>query len=169
MQCELPENLHFRGPFEIESNIRFRYAPPHHVHINLRKRERISFITGFPDILSGVAISTPILESDYMVASARFFRVLGDPTRLKILELLLVGPHSVSELVEAIGASQARISNHLACLRWCRFVEAEREGRTAIYRIIDPRITTLLESGREFANEHSEHLIACKRIGPDWI
>ncbi|MGD9796351.1 MAG: ArsR/SmtB family transcription factor [Acidimicrobiia bacterium] len=103
------------------------------------------------------------------MASARFFRVLGDPTRLKILELLLGGPHTVSELVEATGAPQARVSNHLACLRWCRFVEAEREGRTVIYRVVDPRIATLLEAGRELTDEHCEHLIGCKRIGPDWI
>lgn len=116
-----------------------------------------------------MAINTLTRENKTMEASARFFRVLGDPTRLKILELLLVCPHSVSELVQATGAPQARVSNHLACLRWCRFVEAERKGRTAIYRVVDPRIATLLEVGHELTSEHCEHLIACKRIGPDWI
>jgi len=114
-------------------------------------------------------IDTLTRENDLTVASARFFRVLGDPTRLKILELLLEGPHSVSELVEATGAPQARVSNHLACLRWCRFVEAERKGRTAIYRVVDPRIATLLDAGHELTSEQCEHLIACKRIGPNWI
>lgn len=108
-------------------------------------------------------------ESGQVTASARFFRVLGDPTRLKILELLLVGPHTVSELVEATGAPQARVSNHLACLRWCRFVEVEREGRSAIYSIVDRRIAALLEVGREVISENYEHLVSCKRIGPDWI
>lgn len=116
-----------------------------------------------------MAIKTLTHENKKTVASARFFRVLGDSTRLKILELLLVRPHSVSELVEATGAPQARVSNHLACLRWCRFVEAEREGRTAIYRVVDPRIATLLDAGHEISSEQCEHLIACKRIGPDWI
>ncbi len=116
-----------------------------------------------------MAIDTLTDKNEKTVALARFFRVLGDPTRLKILELLLIGTHSVSELVEATGAPQARVSNHLACLRWCRFVEAEREGRSAIYRIVDPRIAMFLEAGRERTSEHYEHLIACKRIGPDWI
>ncbi|MFA5774919.1 MAG: metalloregulator ArsR/SmtB family transcription factor [Ilumatobacteraceae bacterium] len=116
-----------------------------------------------------MAIDTLTHRNEETIALARFFRVLGDSTRLQILELLLIGPHSVSELVEATGAPQARVSNHLACLRWCRFVEAERDGRSAIYRIVDPRIGLILEAGRKLTRGHYEHLIACKRIGPGWI
>src|SRR4051794_15996356 len=47
-------------------------------------------------------------------ANARFFRVLGDPTRLAILERLLDRPHSVSELTVALRIAQSRVSNHLA-------------------------------------------------------
>ena len=112
-------------------------------------------------------ISKP--RSDLAVASARFFRVLSHPTRLAILELLLEGPHTVSELVEATGSSQPRVSNHLACLRWCRFVEAEREGRSVTYSVVDARIGGLLAAARELTAEHCDHLVACKRIGPDWI
>lgn len=107
--------------------------------------------------------------SDLALASARFFRVLGDPTRLTILELLLERPHTVSELVEATGAPQSRVSNHLACLRWCRFVEADRQGRQVTYRVADPRIGRLLDHSRELTQEHCEHLATCRRIGPDWI
>ena len=107
--------------------------------------------------------------SDAAVASARFFRVLGDPTRLRILELLLARPHTVSELVAEVGARQARVSNHLACLRWCRLVEADRQGRVVTYRVADQRIGALLDAGREVSGEHCEHLVACKRIGPDWV
>lgn len=107
--------------------------------------------------------------SDAVVASARFFRVLGDPTRLRILELLLARPHSVSELVTEVGAPQARVSNHLACLRWCRFVDAERQGRVVTYRVADARIGAVLNAGRALSDEHCEHLVACKRIGPDWV
>lgn len=102
-------------------------------------------------------------------ALARFFRVLGDPTRLAILELLLDGPRSVSELVEALGVSQSRVSNHLACLRWCRFVEAERRGRQVIYRVADPRVHTVVGNAAALAAEHEEHLATCGRIGPDWV
>jgi ArsR family transcriptional regulator len=102
-------------------------------------------------------------------ASARFFRVLGDPTRLAIAQHLLERPHTVSELVEKLGVAQSRVSNHLACLRWCRFVTAERDGRRIIYSISDPRLRGLLQVAAELVRENEEHLAGCERIGPDWI
>lgn len=108
-------------------------------------------------------------KADLGVATARFFRVLSDPTRLAILELLLEGPRSVSELVEALDCPQSRVSNHLACLRWCEFVDAEREGRQVTYRIREQRVRALIGSARAMAVEHCAHLASCGRIGPDWI
>jgi DNA-binding transcriptional ArsR family regulator len=107
--------------------------------------------------------------ADVDVATARFFRVLGDVNRLRILELLLEGPHTVSELATALDAPSGRVSNHLACLRWCRFVEDERQGRTVVYRIADPNVGEALVLGRRLAAGHREHLATCGRIGPDWI
>lgn len=115
----------------------------------------------------GTAIAVTAVEIP--LASARFFRALGDPTRLRILELLLERPHTVSELVKATEALQSRVSNHLACLRWCRFVHTERQGRRVIYRVADPRVGRLLELSRELTAEHREHLANCRRIGPTWV
>ena len=67
---------------------------------------------------------------------ARFFRALGDPARLRLLEFLLPVEHTVSECVRHIGLSQGRVSAHLACLADCGYVQARRAGRfgaTAIY------------------------------------
>ena len=61
---------------------------------------------------------------------AKYFRGFGDPTRVRILELLAAGERSVGEIVEALGLPQPKVSNHLACLRWCGFVEGRREHRT---------------------------------------
>lgn len=102
-------------------------------------------------------------------ASARLLRVLSDPNRLAILELLLDADRSVSDLVDALGAPQSRVSNHLACLRWCHLVEAEKNGRQQIYRVLDPDIAQILTLVRRFASERCEHLATCKRLGPDWI
>lgn len=102
-------------------------------------------------------------------ALARYFRVLGDPTRLRILGALLERARTVSELVSLIGAPQSRVSNHLACLRWCRFADAERRGRQVVYRVSDPRVRDLISRSRMLAAEHAEHLAACRRIGPEWI
>lgn len=114
-------------------------------------------------------VTADAVTSDFALASARFFRVLGDPTRLTILELLLERPHTVSELVEATGTRQSRVSNHLACLRWCRFVEDERHGRQVTYRVADARVGRLLAQAKELTRDHCEYLATCRRIGPDWI
>ena len=108
-------------------------------------------------------------STELKVATARFFRVLSDPTRLAIVELLLEQPHTVSELVEALDCPQSRVSNHLACLRWCEFVDTERDGRQVTYRIRERRVRKLIDAARAMAAEHCEHLASCGRIGPDWI
>ncbi|MGH2661024.1 MAG: ArsR/SmtB family transcription factor [Actinomycetota bacterium] len=102
-------------------------------------------------------------------ALSRYFRVLGDPTRLRILEALLDQERTVSELVDLVGAPQSRVSNHLACLKWCRVAESERRGRNMVYRIADRRVRGLVARARELATEHCDHLASCGRIGPDWI
>ena len=112
------------------------------------------------------AMPQPSLGSD---ALSRYFRVLGDPTRLQILEALLQRERTVSELVELLGASQSRISNHLACLRWCRFAGSERRGRTVVYRVADARVAGLLELAASLAEANCDHLASCGSIGPHWI
>jgi len=101
---------------------------------------------------------TPAAED--LPATARFFRVLGDPTRLRILSLLLDGERNVTSLVRAVGASQSRISNHLACLRWCHLVTAERRGRQVIYRIADPAIGALVASTAALIDDERRERLA---------
>lgn len=103
------------------------------------------------------------------LATARFFRVLSDPTRLAILELLVEQPRTVSEVVEMLGCPQSRVSNHLACLRWCEFVDTERQGRQVTYRIREQRVRAVIDAASAMAVEHCEHLASCTRIGPAWI
>jgi ArsR family transcriptional regulator, cadmium/lead-responsive transcriptional repressor len=101
-------------------------------------------------------------------ATARFFKVLSDPTRLAILRLLSEREYSVAELVDILRVPQSRVSNHLACLRWCRLVEVTRESRRAIYRLADDRVLQLIKAV-ELDPEQEEHLASCSRIGPTWI
>jgi len=96
---------------------------------------------------------------------AKYFRGLGDATRVRILEVLDAGDEtSVSELVAAVGQSQPKVSNHLACLRRCGFVEGRREGRTIRYRVADPRVSELLALGRALLADNAEHVAACGHI-----
>lgn len=96
---------------------------------------------------------------------AKYFRGLGDPTRVRILELLRDERElTVGELVERLALPQPKVSNHLACLRWCGFVAARREHRTVYNRIADPRVLTMLTLGHELLDENAEHVAACCRI-----
>jgi ArsR family transcriptional regulator, cadmium/lead-responsive transcriptional repressor len=95
----------------------------------------------------------------------KYFRALGDPTRVRILELLQEDDElSVGELVERLGESQPKVSNHLACLRWCGFVHTRREHPTVYYRVADERVTELLGLGRALLADNAEHVAACRRI-----
>jgi len=98
----------------------------------------------------------------------KYFRALGDPTRVRILELLRDHDElSVTEIVERLGQSQPKVSNHLACLRWCGFVHTRREHPTVFYRVADERVTQLLALGRALLAGNAEHVAACRRIdGP---
>jgi DNA-binding transcriptional ArsR family regulator len=95
---------------------------------------------------------------------ARFFQVLSDPTRVRLLYLLLEAPEvgrTVSELVEAIGAPQGRISTHLGCLRWCGLVQPYREGKYVFYHIADPRVRELLVVGGAIMRDHAAGVASC--------
>jgi ArsR family transcriptional regulator, cadmium/lead-responsive transcriptional repressor len=95
---------------------------------------------------------------------AKYFRGLGDPTRLRILEELAEGERSVGELVELVGAPQPKVSSHLACLRWCGFVESRREFRTVHYRVADDRVKAMIKLARALLEDNAEHVAACRRI-----
>jgi DNA-binding transcriptional ArsR family regulator len=95
---------------------------------------------------------------------AKYFRVLADTTRLRIVEALEeAGELSVGELVERLDVPQPSVSNHLTCLRWCGFVSDRREHRTVYNRIADPRVSEVLRLGRVLLSQNAEHVAACRR------
>jgi ArsR family transcriptional regulator, cadmium/lead-responsive transcriptional repressor len=95
---------------------------------------------------------------------AKYFTVLADATRVRVLELLDEhGELSVRELVQRLGQPQPKVSNHLACLRWCGFVERERRHPHVFYRVADPRVLDLLRLGRALLADNAEHVATCRR------
>jgi DNA-binding transcriptional ArsR family regulator len=113
--------------------------------------------------------ATALLPSaaDGVELVARFFRALGDPARLRLLEFLLTAEHTVSECVARIGLSQGRVSVHLACLADCGYVQARRSGRFAWYKVADPRVADLVMLARSLAADNAAALADCVRITPD--
>ena len=115
--------------------------------------------------MSNLAASAPFRLPTAPAATdlvAKYFRGLGDPIRLRILGLLRdEGELSVGDLVRRLGLPQPKISNHLACLRWCGFIEARREGRIVYNRIADARIAQMLDLAESLLADNAEHVAAC--------
>lgn len=95
---------------------------------------------------------------------AKFFRALGDPTRLRLLEFVLLEEKTVTQCVEHVGLAQGRVSSHLACLADCGFVQVRREGRFTHYRVVDPRVADLVLLARSLSADNVAALGACLRI-----
>ena len=78
--------------------------------------------------------------------AARRFALLSDPTRLRILAVLLEHePMTVTELSDALGIAAPNVSQHLSRLSAGRLVGREKQGRTVHYRSIDPSLPALCE------------------------
>ncbi len=95
---------------------------------------------------------------------AKFFRALGDPNRLRLLEFVLQEEKTVSECVEHVGLAQGRVSSHLSCLADCGFVTVRRDGRYAYYRVADPRVAELVLLARSLSADNIAALSECMRI-----
>jgi DNA-binding transcriptional ArsR family regulator len=96
---------------------------------------------------------------------AKYFRGLGDPTRLRILQLLgETGELPAGELVRRLALPQATVSTHLACLRWCGFVTTRREHRAVIYRVADSRVQSLVAGAAALLEDNAEHVACCRTI-----
>ena len=96
--------------------------------------------------------------------TARFFRGLGDPVRLRVLELLQDGEKAVGELVDALALPQNQVSMHLGCLRWCGYVNTRREGRHVFYSLADARVTQIILLARELLRGSEVYLTTCDVI-----
>lgn len=120
------------------------------------------------DTLADTETATEILvqageQVDHLDLLAKWFRGLDDPVRLGILEELRGGEQSVEQLCEALGMKQPRISNHLACLRWCRFVATRRAGQRIFYRIADPNVSAILDLAHASLARSASRVFACTR------
>lgn len=68
---------------------------------------------------------------------AEFFKTLGHPARIRILELLREGDHSVAELVPKVGLEASHLSHQLAVLRRAGVIFGQKVGTTVVYSVVD--------------------------------
>jgi ArsR family transcriptional regulator len=86
-------------------------------------------------------------------AKAEFFRMLGHPVRIRVLELLADGPMPVRDLLAAIEVEPSNLSQQLAVLRRSGIVTATREGSTVVYALAGVDVADLLRAARRILTE----------------
>lgn len=85
------------------------------------------------------------LDFEALTEAAECLRVLGHPSRLQIVQLLLSGKkYSVNEIAEACELSQPSTSDHLKLMQRCGFLTNQRSGRTIYYSIAEPHLADLM-------------------------
>lgn len=80
---------------------------------------------------------------------AEFFKTLGHPVRIRVLELLSERDHAVAEMLPEVGIEPAHLSQHLAVLRRAGLVVSRKEGSTVVYSLTSPRVAELLAVARQ--------------------
>ncbi|MFM0649081.1 metalloregulator ArsR/SmtB family transcription factor [Paraburkholderia bryophila] len=92
-------------------------------------------------------------SADTIVPLADLFRLLGDPTRLRIVLTCVDGRRPVGAIAEALGLSPSLVSHHLRLLRAARIVRAERQGKQVFYLAADRHISAMLTNMLEHVAE----------------
>lgn len=85
------------------------------------------------------------LPDEVVELIARRFRILGDPTRIRILERLRDSEASVQELCVIVGSTQQNVSKHLGVLADAGIVARRRDGGLTRYRVVDEEVYRLCE------------------------
>ena len=108
------------------------------------------------------ATDTRVTEptEEQIVTIAQTYRLLGDPTRLRVLLACLDGPLPVNEIARRIDASQSLVSHHLRLLRGARLVRGTRQTRQVLYQVDDEHIRHMLLDMTEHVREEVVELQA---------
>ncbi len=107
--------------------------------------------------LSNVEVTTELM--------ARFFRTLGEVTRLNIVMLLLEEDELFQmEIVRRLGLSQGRVSEHLNCLVWCGLVQSRTQGRRVMYSVANDEVKALLGLALQRLKANESEIATCSRL-----
>lgn len=91
----------------------------------------------------GGPVSAPLYQ-----LKAEFFKTLGHPVRIRVLELLSEREHAVAQMLPQIGVEPAYLSQQLAVLRRANLVVTRKEGSTVYYSLTSPHVAELLRVAR---------------------
>ena len=92
-------------------------------------------------------------SKELLYGLSEFYKIFGDETRLRILDVLLNKPLCVNEISEALDVSQSAISHQLKTLKQAKLVKYRREGKTRYYSLDDDHVYTIFNQGLEHISE----------------
>ncbi len=93
-----------------------------------------------------------MLDEKGIIDLSEFFKLFGDPTRLKIIKLLRIGEYGVSEIADELEMSHSSISHQLSNLRSQRIVKYRREGKVIRYSLDDEHVEKILDVAIDHLN-----------------
>jgi ArsR family transcriptional regulator, zinc-responsive transcriptional repressor len=86
-----------------------------------------------------------LTKLEVLAQAAECLRVLAHPHRLRMIQMVLQGDHTVSELAEACDLPTAMASEHLRLMQRCGFLSSEKDGRKVYYHVIEPHLKSILK------------------------
>ena len=105
------------------------------------------------DAVALAAVQTRLLTSDTVHAVADVFKLLGDPTRVRLVDALSHGERCVCDLASLVGLTESAVSHQLRLLRGARLVRVRRTGRQAFYSLDDHHVLGLVHDTRKHVEE----------------
>jgi len=94
-----------------------------------------------------------VVEARALEYAAAIFRALGDPARLRLLTVLMVGPRCVTQLAAELNDNLPAVSQRLKLLKSERIVSSRRQGKHIFYSLDDEHIAQLISTGLSHAAE----------------
>ena len=94
------------------------------------------------------------MSDELLDLKANVLKALGQPTRLKILELLRNGERCVCEIFPAIKEEQSNVSRHLALMKAAGILASRKQGQMVHYRVRDPQVFKLLNNVTALLRTH---------------
>lgn len=104
-----------------------------------------------PDAVAAARTALP--QERCVKQATAFLKLVGDPTRLRLLSALKTRELCVCDLAAVIGLSESAVSHQLRLLRAGRVVTFRKAGRVAYYRLLDHHVTLLIENALAHARE----------------
>jgi len=102
------------------------------------------------DILEKVR--SGLTDENLLRKMAEIFKVMNDPTRLKIINALMLSEMCVCDIAALMGTTQPTISHHLKIMRQSELIKYRRDGKTVYYSLDDGHVETLFRNGLEHAH-----------------